>query len=148
MPGYLEGLVRVEDVASDVVEIGEVERGRVSLVAGLGCLQLGNRTLLGLGWWIGYLLYRPDEITQRPNRLIVFFDDALGEKGVPDVRIRPLLQGGSLLGEILRHDGRQVQEEDELAILLRVPLYEDGCLDPVVHARFDDVFDLEAGPRY
>lgn len=35
MPGYLEGFVRVEDVAGDVVEIGEVDRGRVSLVAGL-----------------------------------------------------------------------------------------------------------------
>jgi hypothetical protein len=29
---------------------------------------------------------------------------------------------------------------------LRVPLDEDGCLDPVVPAWFDDVFDLEAGP--
>jgi hypothetical protein len=29
---------------------------------------------------------------------------------------------------------------------LRVPLDEDGCLDPGVSARFDDMFDLEADP--
>lgn len=87
-------------------------------------------------------------MTQRPNRLVIFFDHALREKRVPNVRIPPLVRGWSMLGEILCHAGRQVQEEDELAILLRVPLYEDGCLDPVVHAWFDGVFDLEAGPRH
>jgi hypothetical protein len=29
---------------------------------------------------------------------------------------------------------------------LRVPLDEDGSLDPGVSAWFDDMFDLEAGP--
>jgi hypothetical protein len=53
-----------------------------------------------------------------------------------------------MLGDIFLHDRRQVQEEDELAIRLRVPLYEDGCLDPLVDGVFDDVFDLEAGPGY
>jgi hypothetical protein len=50
--------------------------------------------------------------------------------------------------EILCHDVRQVQEEDELAVCLWAPLDEDGCLDPGVYAWSEDVFDLEAGPRY
>jgi hypothetical protein len=33
--GYLEGLVRVEDVSRNVVQVGEVQRGRFSFVAGL-----------------------------------------------------------------------------------------------------------------
>jgi hypothetical protein len=103
-----------------------------------------------LGWLdgAGYLLDRPDQITQRPNRIVVFFDDGLREKRVPDVWISPLGRGWSMLGDIFLHDRRQVQEEDELAIRLRVPLYEDGCLDPLVDGVFDDVFDLEAGPGY
>lgn len=61
-----EGLVRVEDVPGDVVEVGEVKLGRFWCVAGLGCLSaLGIRTLAG--WVNGYLLDRPDEMTQRPD---------------------------------------------------------------------------------
>jgi hypothetical protein len=110
-------------------------------------MLFGNYFLLGMGG--GYLLDRPDQIPQRPDRLVVFIDYALGEKRVPDVWVAPLVWGGAMRGEMLCYDVWEVQEEDKLAVFfLRMPLDKDGCLDPVVFAWFDDVFDLEAGPGY
>jgi hypothetical protein len=57
-------------------------------------------------WVDGYLLNRPDQMPQRPDRLIVFFDHTLREKRVPDVWIPSVVRGWSMRDEILCHDVR------------------------------------------